>query len=117
MARYLPREVIARHKQPYRAPDGEAFAGGKAQVLDFMDSAVVRDYGYFHSAKVELLVQKTLKGNALSQRDTMALVGVLTTQLWHHHFIAGFRKNFRGPGDEQPPNRHPEGTRDARHVH
>jgi asparagine synthase (glutamine-hydrolysing) len=116
-ARYLPTEVTARHKQPYRAPDSELFSD-KAELLEeFMDSEVVKDYGYFDHTKVRFLINKSLKRQSLRQRDTMALVGVLTTQMLHRKFIAEFHQNFRRRRHGLDVNHYFEGTRDTRHVH
>lgn len=88
MADWLPRSVLTRHKQPYRAPDIAAFVKDNAECLDLLAPDVVRDYGYFEPARVALLVRKAMTGKAIGYRDNMAFVGILTTQIWHYHFIA-----------------------------
>lgn len=89
----VPAPILDRSKQPYRAPDIPAFFGPRPP--DYVDSllgeASLRDSGYFDARKVGLLVEKARRGGALAPRDHMALVGVLTTQLWHHQFVAGAR--------------------------
>lgn len=89
MSRYLPADIIRRHKQPYRAPDIPAFFGDRVPefVRDMLAPATVKDYGYFHPDKVARLVQKIEKGRAIGYKDNMALVGILSTQAWHHLFI------------------------------
>ena len=37
------------------------------------------------------MVEKARQGKALGETDDMALVGIISTQLLHHHFIGNFR--------------------------
>jgi asparagine synthase (glutamine-hydrolysing) len=105
MGRLLPRAVTDRHKQPYRAPDIDAFRDSRAEVYALMEPGLVRDYGYFDSAKVEFLVRKAMAGRALGQRDNMAFIGVLTTQMWHREFIDRFGVNFGAHSGAGEPTR------------
>ena len=93
MRAYLPREVVARHKQPYRAPDVPAFFSGGAPLPwmeDLLSEDRLRDFGYWDAQKVRMLLCKARNGRAISVRDHMAFVGILSTQLWHHHFVERF---------------------------
>ncbi len=85
----LPPSILRRHKQPYRAPDAAAFLSG--QSADYVNELTGRDaltrYGYFDPDKVEKLVAKLRRNPAAAARDNMALVGILSTQLWHAQFI------------------------------
>ncbi|HSH74647.1 MAG TPA: asparagine synthase-related protein, partial [Longimicrobiales bacterium] len=96
----LPRPILERHKQPYRAPDSPAiFAGRNLPWVDeLLSESVIRDYGYFDEARVAMLTAKARSGRATAFRDNMALIGILTTQLWHHHFVERFRDWRPGPG-------------------
>jgi len=103
MARYLPDAIVNRHKQPYRAPDAPAFfaggggaAGGKAPefVDDLLSEAKLAQYGYFDPKKVSLLLRKARRGDAIGAKDNQAIVGILSTQVWHHLFIENFYKQF-----------------------
>jgi len=89
----LPRNIVARHKQPYRAPDAAAFL--RTPIPDYvdrlLDRACIARYGYFDPDKVCRLVSK-LRGQlerngAASQRDNMSFMGVLSTQIWHALFV------------------------------
>ena len=55
-----------------------------------------RKPGYFDAAKVERLAAKckTNAGQLLSERENMAVAGIISTQLLHRQFIEG----FPGPG-------------------
>lgn len=84
----VPAGILNRPKQPYRAPDVSAIAsaGYAQQVLS--ESALKRS-GYFDSDKVSLLWRKAKAGRLQATRDQMALMGIISTQLWHEQFIEG----------------------------
>ena len=92
MAGHLPRQIIERPKQPYRAPDIPAFFSSAPlpYVDEMLSQEKLEHYGYFDSKKVGFLVNKARRGGPISYKDNMALVGVLSTQLCHHHFVEGF---------------------------
>jgi asparagine synthase (glutamine-hydrolysing) len=92
MAPHLPREIVARHKQPYRAPDIPAFFSGEppAYVEDLLSQEKLARYSYFDAKKVGFLVAKARRGSSIAYKDNMALVGILSTQLCHYHFIERF---------------------------
>ncbi|KGM55590.1 asparagine synthase [Lysobacter daejeonensis GH1-9] len=82
----LPREVIHRTKQPYRAPDSQSFfVDGKP--LDYVSDLLSRDSvqaaGYFNPVAVEHLLKKCQAGQAIGFADNQAFVGVLSTMLLH----------------------------------
>jgi asparagine synthase (glutamine-hydrolysing) len=86
-------EILARRKQPYRAPDASSFAGkDRPEYVDAMLRAdAVADAGVFEPAAVARLWNKC-KAHAddgqFSNTDNMALVGVLSTQLVHHYYVS-----------------------------
>ena len=85
----VPREILARPKQPYRAPDAASFFGPGAPdyVSDLLCEAALREAGLFDPGGVARLVTKCregLRGGPLGNADNMAFVGVLSAQLvWH----------------------------------
>ncbi len=87
----VPASILARTKQPYRAPDALAFAGEGAEWIDdVVSQAAVRDAGVFAPALVQQLVGKcrTRAGvGQFSNTDNMAVVGVLSTQLVYDQLI------------------------------
>lgn len=92
LARHLPRETVARFKQPYRAPDIAAFfAGGQPPdyVHECLGEAALRESGYFDAQRVGHLLRKIGLGRAIGFKDNMAFLGILSTQLWHRAFVAG----------------------------
>ncbi|PIE42586.1 MAG: asparagine synthase (glutamine-hydrolyzing) [Gammaproteobacteria bacterium] len=99
MAPELPGEIIHRHKQPYRAPDAPAFFATEGNPApDYVDELLsenkLRDYGYFDSKRVGMLVKKARRGGAVGAKDNQAIVGILSTQIWHHLFIENYQKDY-----------------------
>jgi asparagine synthase (glutamine-hydrolysing) len=98
MARYLPPAIITRHKQPYRAPDVDAFVSAEGfaapYVDDLLSEEVVRRYGYFDPKRVALLAKKARRGSVTSVKDNQTFVGVLSTQVWHYLFVEHYQSNF-----------------------
>lgn len=93
----LPRQILERHKQPYRAPDIPAFFSGQppAYVADLLSEQKLKQYGYFDAQKVGFLLKKASRGSSIAYKDNMALVGVLSTQLCHYFFIEQFSQTVR----------------------
>ena len=90
----VPREIISRKKQPYRAPDALSFVAGNAPdyIDEVLSESAVRDANVFDpQAVVQLLRKCRARGSdgQFSNTDNMALVGVLSTQLLHRQFVAG----------------------------
>jgi asparagine synthase (glutamine-hydrolysing) len=92
MRKYLPPEIVQRYKQPYRAPSIPAFFGKDTPeyVKGMLGPDAIHKYGYFDAAKVGRLVKKIEQGRAIGNKDSMAAVGILSTQLWHHLFIENY---------------------------
>ncbi len=90
----IPQVLIDRPKQPYRAPISRCFFGEEplGYVDEMLSEEKLKDYGYFDEKKVTRLKAKCQKGGGqlLSERENMAVVGILSTQLLHHHFIENF---------------------------
>jgi asparagine synthase (glutamine-hydrolysing) len=85
----VPAEILARKKQPYRAPDAAALINA-TYIEEMLCARALRDAGVFEPQPVLQLVGKCRARAAgpFSNADNMALVGILSTQLLHHHMIA-----------------------------
>jgi asparagine synthase (glutamine-hydrolysing) len=98
MSQYLPAEIIHRQKQPYRAPDAIAFFQNGQATAEYMDDLLsdekISRYGYFDLNKVKLLLKKARAGNVSSTKDNQSLVMIISTQIWHYHFVENFL-NFK----------------------
>ena len=88
-SRVLPSRIKTRRKQPYRAPDATSFFGANAPewVGDYLTPSAIRRVGIFSANAVEGLVRRSRAGLATGFSENQALVGVLSTQIWHEQFI------------------------------
>jgi asparagine synthase (glutamine-hydrolysing) len=82
----VPDEIARRKKQPYRAPDALSFCGESPPEWadEVMTGKALESAGVFDPAAASALWTKCRARAAagqLSNRDNMALVGVLSTQL------------------------------------
>jgi asparagine synthase (glutamine-hydrolysing) len=100
----VPAELIDRAKQPYRAPISRCFLSAEAPeyVADLLSARSLKETGFFDSAKVSRLVEKSRQqeGRLTSERENMALVAILSTQLLDRQFIRDF------PNLSDPPMQH-----------
>jgi len=86
----LPKSIVSRPKQPYRAPDSRSFfRDGKPleYVAELLSPARLRDAGYFDPASTALLVDKCARGQAMGFGDNMSFVGILSTMLVDEMFV------------------------------
>lgn len=90
VSRYLPPEICARPKQPYRAPIGEVLIGPAAaeEVRGLLAERPVKAAGLLDPSAVERLVRKFEPGRTVSETDEMALVGAASLMLLHERFVA-----------------------------
>jgi asparagine synthase (glutamine-hydrolysing) len=84
----LPPRLNNRVKQPYRAPDSQSFFGPSrpGYVANLLSTAAVADTGYFEAGAVAKLADKCRNRPNVGFRDNAALIGILSTQLWHREF-------------------------------
>jgi len=96
----VPPSVLARPKQPYRAPDAASFidpSSGKSRydyVDEMLSSECVAKSGTFDPVAVQKLVEKVRNGSATGVKDNMAFVSVLSTQLVSHRFLDRFESKI-----------------------
>jgi asparagine synthase (glutamine-hydrolysing) len=88
-SRILPPGIEKRRKPRYRAQDAPSFFGPDAPewVDDHLTEDALRRVGVFSPTSVGGLVRRCRAGLAAEFRENQALVGVLSTQVWHHKFI------------------------------
>ena len=92
----LPDSIVRREKQPYRAPDSVCFfeSGAPDYVEELLSPERIRAAGYFNADAVDKLIRKCKRrreGSAISAIDDMSVVGILSLQLLHHHFLRTFQ--------------------------
>jgi asparagine synthase (glutamine-hydrolysing) len=88
----VPASILERKKQPYRAPDALSFAAedARAWIEEVASPSALADAGIFTPAAAGAVIAKCRARAAAGQfsnADNMAAVGVLSTQLVHHHFV------------------------------
>ncbi len=85
----IPESIRQRPKQPYRAPDAVCFLEPSAReyVGELLSPDCLRRYGVFEPGPVVKLFEKVRSGRPISVRDNMALVGIVSTQLFIHQFV------------------------------
>ncbi len=93
-SRIVPSEIIARKKQPYRAPDALSFVSGNAPgyIDEVLSETAVKEANVFEPQGVTQLLRKCRSRGSegqFSNTDNMALVGVLSTQILHQQFVSG----------------------------
>ncbi len=84
----LPSSVVNREKQPYRAPISQCFRNRDCLAAQVLTPEALIRAGYFDPQRVNSLLAK-INAPRLhpSARDDMALVGIASMQLLHHHFV------------------------------
>jgi asparagine synthase (glutamine-hydrolysing) len=89
----LPSPVLERRKQPYRSPDAVCFLGPGAPeyVAEAFSARALERAGIFDAGAVSALLAKCARtgerGRGLGNTDTMALLGILSTQLLYAAFV------------------------------
>lgn len=88
---YVPESIAKRPKHPYRAPIAKCFLSPNAQSLSarMLDKETVERNGIFNYAGIDILKKKFEKngGSVFSEKDNMAIAGIISTQLLKHHFV------------------------------
>lgn len=93
-AKLLPERIWQRGKKPYRAPIRQAFFARPSEYLaDLLAEKNLSETGYFNPAAVAALMGKATRLETLSEVDSMAVAGIISTQLLHQFFVKDFRLN------------------------
>ncbi len=83
----VPDSVIARTKQPYRAPDAQAFAALTRIFDGVLAPDRIRAAGVLDGEVVQRLVDRVRRAGSASARDGMALSFAVSTQVCFDTFI------------------------------
>ncbi len=88
----LPKEITSRPKNPYRAPITQSLLNEKTAgyTRDALSEESLGKAGMFDAGKVTKLLRKAQTVNNLSEIDSMALVGILSSQIIHRKFVQDF---------------------------
>jgi asparagine synthase (glutamine-hydrolysing) len=90
VADLVPASILARPKQPYRAPDAHCFVVNgrlREELADLVSPERIRAAGYFDAPAVGRLIEKSIAGRAIGFGDNMSLVGILSTMALHEAFL------------------------------
>lgn len=79
----LPESLLATPKRPYVAPNVDPFVRGPGRELagDALSETAIRRTGLLDPGAVRRLLEKAWSGELATEREAMALVGALSTQL------------------------------------
>ena len=84
----LPSEIVNRSKHPYRAPISQSLLGSDDSYIDEMFSErSLAQTGLFDTSRVKVLVNKLRKSSNPGEIDSMALTGILSTQIVCDNYI------------------------------
>jgi asparagine synthase (glutamine-hydrolysing) len=86
----LPKEIWQRRKRPYRAPIHHSFFNHQVQkmyVNELLDQKHLAKTALFSPTIVPKLLNKASKSAQLSEIEEMALVGIISSQLFYDQFI------------------------------
>jgi asparagine synthase (glutamine-hydrolysing) len=88
-SRILPPRVMQAQKPKNRAPYAQGFflPTSPAWIGDHLTSEALRRVGIFSPAAVGGLVRRCASGLSSAFEEDRSIVGVLSTQLWHHQFV------------------------------
>jgi asparagine synthase (glutamine-hydrolysing) len=89
--RVLPPQVAGRRKWPYRAPIAGALfgAGAPDYARELLSPAALADNPLVNARAASSLAARAWAAPRLAEREEMALVGLLTLQLWCRSFLQG----------------------------
>ena len=91
--RWLPASVAKRRKAMFRAPLDSFHADRLPPFVDeLLSEASLRKTGYFDPVAVRhwrTAFRNLRRGSVARMSVEMGLVGVVSTQLWHHTYIDG----------------------------
>ncbi|MEK7286637.1 MAG: asparagine synthase (glutamine-hydrolyzing) [Nitrospirota bacterium] len=92
----IPETIRKRSKQPYRAPEGKSFFGTHPPdyVMELLSPDRIAQGGLFHPERVQKLVEKFRRGQAIGLKENMAIIAILSTQLLVDQFIHHFEERI-----------------------
>jgi asparagine synthase (glutamine-hydrolysing) len=88
----MPEEIVNRPKNPYRAPIKQGLLNHKNAdyTRDVLSEASLEEAGMFDVRRVRSLLRKVQASESPSEIDSMALVGLFSSQIIYHQFIDDF---------------------------
>jgi len=94
----LPDDIVARPKRPYRAPmSGALFASGDDRVGELLTPSALASNPHLNAKGAGRLLERARTNPTLSEREGMALTGVLSLQLLRQQFVLDLETRLREP--------------------
>ncbi len=91
----LPEIIIKRNKHPYRAPIKQSLLGNNRFLIEkYCAPEALKKANIFDPAVTRRLFDKAVKNESLSEFDSMAVAGIISTQVLYNKFIKDFSKNI-----------------------
>lgn len=88
MSGKLPEKVLKRQKQAYRAPIISTFIHNPPEYLnDLISESSIKRNGIFCPTRVTNFFKNAKSGKVISEIDSMAITGIISTQLFSEIFI------------------------------
>lgn len=87
----VPENILKRQKHPYRAPINSCLLNAGNPLVDqHLSDSSLQESGLFEPVKVRRLLAKMRTSRKANEVDSMALAGILSTQIIHQQFISRF---------------------------
>lgn len=88
-SRILPQQVELERRRRYAAPEAQCFflPSSPSWIGDHLTTEALQRVGIFSAPAVGGLVRRCRAGVSTAHDENEALIGVLSTQLWHHQFV------------------------------
>jgi len=88
-SRILPRQLELAGTPRFGPPEAQSFflPTSPSWIGDHLTSEALQRVGIFSAAAVGGLVRRCRAGVSSANDESQALIGVLSTQLWHHQFV------------------------------
>jgi asparagine synthase (glutamine-hydrolysing) len=88
-SRILPRQLELSEVHGHPAPEAQSFflPTSPSWIGDHLTSEALRRVGIFSAAAVGGLVRRCRSATNGANEESQALIGVLSTQLWHDQFV------------------------------
>ena len=87
MTNHIPENIIKRSKQAYRAPISSLLNGSSDRIRSILSPDKIRQFDMFDGEAVNRLTRKYSEGKNISETDDMALIGIISSQLFYEQFI------------------------------
>lgn len=93
----LPASIVNRPKNPYRAPIKRGLINTDSKLVGkYLSESELKKSGLFDTKKVDLFLKKMSRLERISEIDSMALIGLISTQIIYDKFISNFNNDLYG---------------------